>query len=110
MPSLDTNCLLRWLLDNVPEQTARVDVFLVAHSRVTIPDVALIEVVFVLERVMKIPRASVAAAMGGLAAEKTFSFDRAFWDTVIEVYLAHPRLSVAEWIERMRADTVVACP
>ncbi|MFT4052343.1 MAG: hypothetical protein QM677_08855 [Microbacterium sp.] len=46
-PSLDANCLLRWLLDDVPEQTARVDALRAADPRVTVPDVALIEVVFV---------------------------------------------------------------
>ena len=96
MPSLDTNCLLRWLLDDVPEQTARVDELLAAHPRVAVSDVALIEVVFVLERVMRLPRTSIASAVAGLAAENTFAFDRAFWLDVVEVYLAHPKLSVAD--------------
>jgi predicted nucleic-acid-binding protein len=38
MPSLDTNCLLRWLLDDVPEQTAiitAVDCYLEVFARNT---------------------------------------------------------------------------
>lgn len=96
MPSLDTDCLLRWLLDDIPAQTARVDALLAVHPRLTVPDVALIEVVFVLERVMKLPRESIATALGGLAAENTFAFDRAFWAAVVELYLVHPKLSVAD--------------
>lgn len=42
MPSLDTDCLLRWLLDDIPAQTARVDALLAVHPRLTVPDVALI--------------------------------------------------------------------
>lgn len=96
MPSLDTNCLLRWLLDDVPDETRRVSRRLTQHPQVTISDVALIEVVFVLERVMKVSRDSIVAAISALAAESVFAFDRSFWRSVTDQYLAHPKLSVAD--------------
>lgn len=96
MPSLDTNCLLRWLLDDVPAETQRVSRRLTQHPQLTISDVALIEVVFVLERVMKVSRDSIVAAISAFAAESAFAFDRSFWRSVADQYLAHPKLSVAD--------------
>lgn len=96
MPSLDTNCLLRWLLDDVPAETQRVVQRLAAHPRLAISDVALIEVTFVLERVMKLSRPTVVAALNALAAESSFAFDRSFWRSVADDYLTHPKLSIAD--------------
>jgi len=56
MPSLDTNCLLRWLLGDIPEQTASVTAFINSGKSVVVADVALIETVFVLEKIKKISR------------------------------------------------------
>lgn len=96
VPSLDTNCLLRWLLDDVPAETERISRRLTEHQRLTISDVALIEVAFVLERVMKLSRPSVAAALNALAAESSLAFDRSFWRSVADSYLVHPKLSIAD--------------
>ncbi|MDR2922738.1 MAG: hypothetical protein LBU85_05290 [Treponema sp.] len=43
MPSLDTNCLLRWLLDDIPEQTALVTALVDSGENFTVADAALIE-------------------------------------------------------------------
>ena len=49
MPSLDTNCLLRWLLDDIPEQTELVTSLINSEESFAVSDVALIETVFVRE-------------------------------------------------------------
>jgi len=84
------------LLNDVPSQTARVDALVASSTRLALADVALIEVVFVLERVMKIPRSAVVESFVAIATEKTFSFDRSFWQTVMKDYASHPKLSVAD--------------
>jgi len=59
MPSLDTNCLLRWLLGDIPEQTALVAAILNSGESFVVADAALIETVFVLEKVKKISRETI---------------------------------------------------
>jgi len=56
MPSLDTNCLLRWLLDDVPEHTAIITAVINSEKNLAVADAALIEMVFVLEKIKKIIR------------------------------------------------------
>ena len=50
MPSLDTNCLLRWLLGDIPEQTALVTALVNSGEDIAVADAALIETIFVLEK------------------------------------------------------------
>ena len=35
-------------------------------------------------------------SFGAIAAEKTFSFDRSFWQLVLNDYASHPKRSVAD--------------
>ncbi|MDR1187769.1 MAG: PIN domain-containing protein [Bifidobacteriaceae bacterium] len=96
MPSLDTNCLLRWLLNDVPAQTARLDALLASEQEFAVPDVALLETVFVLERVAKLDRADVADAIETVLALGTLVIDRELWGELLPLYLAHPKLSAAD--------------
>ena len=68
MPSLDTNCLLRWLLGDVPGHKARMDALMAAGAALEVEDVALIEAVYALERQLRLGRPlivqSVRALMG----------------------------------------------
>ena len=52
MPSLDTNCLLRWLLDDIPEQSAAITNLIDSGEGFTVADAALIETVFVPENLI----------------------------------------------------------
>ena len=53
MPSLDTNCLLRWLLGDIPEQKALVTALIDSGDSFSVADTALIETVFVPEKLKK---------------------------------------------------------
>jgi predicted nucleic-acid-binding protein len=59
MPSLDTNCLLRWLLDDVPEYTAIITAVVNSEKNLAVADAALIETIFVLEKIKKISRETI---------------------------------------------------
>lgn len=96
MPSLDTNCLLRWLLNDVPDHTRRVQQAIESHGRLTVADAALLEVGFILERSMRLPRSHVAASINALASEKAFVFDREFWRSVADEYQTRPKLSLVD--------------
>ena len=63
IPSLDTNCLLRWLLDDVPEQTKLVSALINSGEGAAVADAALIETVFVLEKLKKIRRETIEKAL-----------------------------------------------
>lgn len=96
MPSIDTNVALRWLLDDVPEQTERATALLRSGTRFSIDDATMIEVVYVLEKVLRISRTSVASAVRTLMAEASLAPDRAHWTTTIALYEQHPKLSIAD--------------
>ncbi|MCL2138464.1 MAG: hypothetical protein FWH41_02915 [Treponema sp.] len=62
-PSLDTNCLLRWLLDYIPEQSALVTALVDSDENLAVAEAVLIETVFVLEKVKKISRKTIKKAI-----------------------------------------------
>lgn len=103
MPSLDTNVLLRWLLDDVPEQTERARRLIEGDARVRVDDVALIETVFVLETVMRIPRTSIRDAVRLLVSMASLDLDRTLWSRASDLYIAHPKLSIVDIVLALRA-------
>jgi len=108
--SLDTNVLLRWLLADVPDQAARVDALLDAGERCTIDDTALIETVFVLERVMLLSRSAVADAIRTVLSTAAYDVERSRWSAVMDAYLERPRLSVTDLYLAERARESGATP
>lgn len=110
MASVDTNVLLRWLLGDVPKQADRVDQLIASGTTLHIEDAALIEVVFVLERVMLLSRASVAQAIAAIISTAAFDLDRGCWRTVSADYVVHPKLSVADVYGAHRAVQRGATP
>lgn len=96
VPAVDTNILLRWILDDVPEQTARVDRLLASQDQLVGDDAVIIESVFVLERVVGLGRSVIAEAIECVIAEARFGLDRAHWARVLDDYVDHPALSIAD--------------
>jgi len=96
MPSLDANLILRWLLDDVPDQSAAVDRLLTSGASCRLPDVAVIEVAFVLERTMRLSRELVADYVDAILAVGSVVIDRALWQRAVSSYRSHPKLSIAD--------------
>ena len=96
MLSLDANCLLRWLLDDVPDQARAVSAALAREGRCGVADVALVEVVFVLEKRLRLSRQTVAASIDLLAAQPGLVFDKQLWSDVMASYVDHPKLFVVD--------------
>ncbi|MEZ5127819.1 MAG: PIN domain-containing protein [Micropruina glycogenica] len=103
MPSVDTNVLLRWLLADVPAQAERVDELLKSGEHFVVDDAALIEVVFVLERVMRLARTTVSEAVGTVMATAAFDLDRYRWSALMADYVDRPKLSIADLYLALRA-------
>lgn len=96
VPTLDANLVLRWLLDDIPSQTNAVDQLLSSGEQCYLPDVALIEAVFVLERSLGLTRDLVADYLGVLIAHGSIALDRRTWHQAADHYRAHPKLSIAD--------------
>jgi len=96
MPSLDTNCLLRWLLGDIPEQTALITTFINSGKNVAVADVALIETIFVLEKLKKISRETIEKAVMAVIGKDTILCNRELFMEVLPIYTGHPKLSFVD--------------
>ncbi|MDR2348031.1 MAG: PIN domain-containing protein [Bifidobacteriaceae bacterium] len=96
MPSLDANCLLRWLLGDIPDQAKRVEALLGSGHRFEVGDEVVLETVFVLERQALLGRETVKAAIETVMAEAAVDMDRDLWRQSLDVYAARPKLSMAD--------------
>lgn len=96
MPSLDANVVLRWLLDDVPEQTRAVEDLLASGSLFRLSDVALVEVAFVLERSIGLSRSRVADNLEAVLALGAIEIAVPVWRTAVRHYRTHPKLSIAD--------------
>ena len=79
MIGIDTNVLLRLLLDDDPSQNARIDALMAAHATapgsVMICDVVLAEAVWTLRTVYEQPKPALIVAIKGLLAQPAFAFE-----------------------------------
>jgi predicted nucleic-acid-binding protein len=97
MPSsLDTHCLLRWLLDDVPEHTAIITDIINSEENLAIADAALIETVFVLEKVKKISRETIEKAVLAIFEKGNILCNRGLFIEVLSIYTSHPKLSFVD--------------
>jgi predicted nucleic-acid-binding protein len=96
VPSVDTNCVLRWLVRDVPGQTAAVESLLAGDPPLAIDDGALLEAVFALEHHYRFSRATVAAALRQVLSEGRFTIDRSAWSAMIPDYENGPKLSIMD--------------
>ena len=110
MASVDTNVLLRWILHDIPEQTQEVDRLFNSGQRFLIEDAAIIETVFVLERVLGVSRATVSQTVRLLAATGCLIFDRGRWERVVAEYSRRTKLSIADVYLAERAAEREATP
>ena len=106
MPSLDTNCLLRWLLDDIPEQAALVSSLVNSGESFFVADVALIETVFVLEKLKKISRETIEKAIMAVIENVSISCNRELFVEILPVYTKYPKLSFVDcYLEALARKT-----
>lgn len=95
MNSLDTNVMLRYLLDDIPEQTHRAKAVIV-NSSSYVTDVIVIEVVFVLERVVGMDRSDIVRLVQMFLSLPTVVYNDYFLDQVIVLYDTVSVLSIVD--------------
>ena len=106
MPSLDTNCLLRWLLDDIPEQSVLVSSLINSEESFSVADVALIEVVFVLEKLKKISRETIEKAVMMIIEHDSIECNSELFIEILPVYTKYPKLSIVDcYLEALARET-----
>ena len=96
MQTLDANCVVRWVMRDGPAKTAAMDALVAARSPLRLPDVALIEAVYVLESHYGLARVDVAEAIRLVIGQAVFELDRTLWTDVLDLWTTHPKLSVTD--------------
>lgn len=92
--SLDTNAILRLLINDIPQQHEAVKALLTkASSQLAVADTAIIELVFVLERYYGFSRQQANEAVIGLMQLKEISCNRILFEKALPIYLNHAALS-----------------
>jgi len=95
--SLDVNVILRLLVNDVPEQYLAAKKLLTnAKDQLAVSDTALIEVAFVLHRAYGLTRPEVKEAIEGFMTFSQINCNRILFDQALEIYLAHPSLSLED--------------
>jgi predicted nucleic-acid-binding protein len=95
MISLDTNVVLRFLLDDVPEQTQKATK-MVEDNKVYVTDVVVVEVMYVLEKVMLLARADIAKLVTEFLGFASVVHNPYFLLEAIAFYEHHPALSIVD--------------
>jgi predicted nucleic-acid-binding protein len=110
MSSLDTNCILRWLLDDIPEQTTLVTALINSGERFAVADAALIETVFVLEKLKKISRETIEKAVTAVIENDAILCNRELFIEILPVYTSHPKLSFVDCYLEVHARKTESVP
>jgi predicted nucleic-acid-binding protein len=97
LESLDTNILLRLVLNDVPEQGLKAQALLNEKARrFYVADLALTELVFVLEKLYRLSRAEIAELLDIILGIPQLILDRPLFRATVQLYLAHPALSIMD--------------
>ncbi|MCL2831939.1 MAG: PIN domain-containing protein [Treponema sp.] len=110
MSSLDANCILRWLLDDIPEQTEIVTVLFNSKENFTIADAALIEIIFMLEKIKKVNRESIEKAIMTVIEKENFLLNKELFIEILPIYVNHPKLSFVDCYLEVLAKKTNALP
>lgn len=95
MNSLDTNVVLRYLLDDIPGQTEKVK-GIIANSACYITDVVTAEVIFVLEKALEVDRQDIVKLVKAFLSLPNIVYNDYFLDEAIDQYGAEGSLSIID--------------
>lgn len=94
----DTNILLRLVLGDVPSQTQAVERLLSDGGVYEVYDAALIEMVFVLEKILHKDRALIKENVFAITRHKQFRTNKKLFEHCMPLYSTHDDLSIVDCV------------
>lgn len=113
MQSLDTNVILRLLLNDIPEQTLLIKNLIAQSSRgsLVIADAALFETVWILSGPRYgLSRETIGRALLKITAIAQVKCNRRLVANVLPLYIKHPKLSFVDICLTIYAEAATATP
>lgn len=95
MNSLDTNVVLRYLLNDTPEQSLKSRA-VITGSASYLTDVVTVEIIFVLERVIGMERSDIVKLVKTFLSLPNLIYNDYFLDQAIDLYGAKKTLSIVD--------------
>ena len=102
--SLDACCILRWLLQDIPDQEQAVHKLLSNPGTYHVADTTIMEVVYVLESIYKQKRNFIASCLLLINSLSQINCNRQLITKVIPIYVNHPSLSYADCTAAIYAE------
>lgn len=93
--SLDTNVVLRFLLNDIPEQTIKAT-NVISKNKVYVTDVVVVEIIYVLEKVILLPRIDISKLVTDFLGFSNVIHNPYFLIESIELYERSPSLSIVD--------------
>jgi uncharacterized protein len=103
MISLDTNVVLRFLLDDVPEQTKKATE-IITNNKVYVTDVVAVEVIYVLEKVIELSRQDITKLVTSFLGFSNVVHNPYFLLSAIGLYEHHTSLSIVDCYASAEAE------
>lgn len=103
MISLDTNVVLRFLLDDIPVQTQKATE-VITKNKVYVTDVIVVEVIYVLERVIGLSRQDIMKLVTDFLGFSNVVHNPYFLLDAIKLYKHHPSLSIVDCYASAEAE------
>lgn len=94
--SLDTNALLRLILGDVSLHTAAVERLLAGGGMFEVASAAIIEMVYVLEKILHKDRALIQENVFAITRHQQFLTDKKLFEHCMPLYTMHPSLSITD--------------
>ncbi|MDZ7786410.1 MAG: PIN domain-containing protein [Candidatus Saccharibacteria bacterium] len=95
MISLDTNVVLRFLLDDVPTQTKKAT-NIISKNKVYVTDVVVVETIYVLEKVILLPRKDITKLVTDFLGFSNVVHNPYFLIKTLALYERSPSLSIVD--------------
>ncbi|HUD07284.1 MAG TPA: PIN domain-containing protein [Candidatus Saccharimonadales bacterium] len=95
MNSLDTNVVLRYLLNDIPEQGFK-SKEVITNSASYVTDVVAVEIIFVLEKVIGMERSDIVKLVKTFLSLPNVIYNDYFLDQAIDLYGAKKSLSIVD--------------
>lgn len=96
MASADTNILLRWVVDDVPARTKAAAKLLKSTEVIHVADAAIIEMVYVLEKVYGFSREIIAEYTRAVMSLSQVNCNRTLFSRALPLYIKNPTLSIVD--------------